>query len=209
MQTPFSGVRRRVPTWALAFAIALILSACSSATVGSTASDASTPTTRPAAPDFTLEDQFGNPETLSAFKGQTVLLTFVDSHCTTVCPLTAQLMERAKHDLGADHPVQLLAVNVNLRFRTVADVLDWSSEHRMLHQWLFLTGSGAQLRKVWSDYGIDVKMVDGDVQHTALVYVVDPTGHVAAPFPIAQHGGIDAESVSLARFVEQVDANTS
>jgi cytochrome oxidase Cu insertion factor (SCO1/SenC/PrrC family) len=37
------------------------------------------------APDFTLQNQFGQHVTLSQFHGKAVLLAFVDSHCTTVC----------------------------------------------------------------------------------------------------------------------------
>src|SRR5262245_11867030 len=35
-----------------------------------------------AAPGFTLTDQSGRPVSLASFRGRTVVLTFMDSHCT-------------------------------------------------------------------------------------------------------------------------------
>jgi cytochrome oxidase Cu insertion factor (SCO1/SenC/PrrC family) len=41
------------------------------------------------APDFRLMDQHGDLVSLSDFKGKVVVLTFFDSQCQDVCPLTA------------------------------------------------------------------------------------------------------------------------
>src|SRR5438067_7576492 len=40
------------------------------------------------APNFMLSDQFGRPVSLSSYRGKVVILSFDDSRCTTVCPLT-------------------------------------------------------------------------------------------------------------------------
>ena len=52
------------------------------------------------APDFRLRNQFGQPMSLSQFRGKVVMLAFEDSECTTVCPLTTQSMLEAKQLLG-------------------------------------------------------------------------------------------------------------
>src|SRR5215470_14155814 len=52
------------------------------------------------APDFTLVNQFGQPMSLSQFRGRVVVLGFEDSECTTICPLTTQSMVLAKELLG-------------------------------------------------------------------------------------------------------------
>src|SRR5580700_2021822 len=44
------------------------------------------------APDIKLVNQFGQPMSLSQFRGRVVILAFSDSECTTVCPLTTQSM---------------------------------------------------------------------------------------------------------------------
>ncbi len=53
------------------------------------------------APGFTLTDQFGQPVSLSSYRGEVVILAFNDSECTTVCPLTTAAMVDAKALLGA------------------------------------------------------------------------------------------------------------
>ncbi len=66
------------------------------------------------APDFRLTNQFGQPVSLSAFRGKVVILAFTDSECTTICPLTTASMVEAKDLLGqAGDQVQLLGIDAN------------------------------------------------------------------------------------------------
>src|SRR6201986_2098041 len=119
------------------------------------------------APDFRLRNQFGQPMSLSQFRGKVVMLAFEDSECTTVCPLTTQSMLQAKQLLGpAGNQVQLLGVDANPDATSVADVLAYSRAHGMVNQWDFLTGSPAQLKAVWSAYHIAVQVEQGQIDHT-------------------------------------------
>src|SRR6266568_4374901 len=94
------------------------------------------------APDFRLQNQFGQPMSLSQFRGKVVMLAFEDSQCTTVCPLTTQSMLQAKQLLGAaGNNVQLLGVDANPDAISTADVLSYSRTHGLVNQWNFLTGS--------------------------------------------------------------------
>ena len=63
------------------------------------------------APDFTLTDQFGQPVSLSSYRGKVVILAFNDSECSSVCPLTTTALVDAKAMLGAAaSQVQLLGI---------------------------------------------------------------------------------------------------
>ncbi|HVA09950.1 MAG TPA: redoxin domain-containing protein, partial [Acidimicrobiales bacterium] len=75
------------------------------------------------APEFTLADQNGHTMSLSDFRGHAVVLEFMDSHCTDICPIVSQEFVDAYHDLGsaASHVV-FLAVNVNRYHLKVAEV---------------------------------------------------------------------------------------
>src|SRR5438105_2900370 len=53
------------------------------------------------APNFSLTNQFWRPVTLSQFRGEVVVLTFVDDHCTGLCPLTAEMLRGVQSALGA------------------------------------------------------------------------------------------------------------
>jgi cytochrome oxidase Cu insertion factor (SCO1/SenC/PrrC family) len=129
------------------------------------------------APEIKLVNQFGQPMSLSQFRGRVVLLSFEDSECTTVCPLTTQSMVLAKELLGtAGKSVQLLGVDANPDAVKVSDVMDYSRVHGMVNQWDFLTGSAAQLNAVWKAYNIAVQIESGQIDHTPALYVIDSHG---------------------------------
>jgi cytochrome oxidase Cu insertion factor (SCO1/SenC/PrrC family) len=129
------------------------------------------------APDFRLLNQFGQPMSLSQFRGKVVVLSFQDSECTTVCPLTAQSMLEAKQMLGAaGSQVQLLGVDANPNATKVADVLAYSRAHGMVNRWDFLTGTPAQLKATWSAYNIAVQIEKGQIDHTPALFVIDQRG---------------------------------
>src|ERR671938_128036 len=101
------------------------------------------------APNFTLTDQFGRPVSLSDFKGKVVLLAFIDSRCTTICPLTTSSMVEAKRLLGpAASRVALLGIDANPTATQVSEVRAYSLAHGMMSRWRFLTASPATLRRV-------------------------------------------------------------
>jgi cytochrome oxidase Cu insertion factor (SCO1/SenC/PrrC family) len=140
--------------------------------------DPGTPLSRPA-PDFTLTDQFGRRVSLHSYRGKVVILAFNDSQCTTVCPLTTTAMVDAKRFLGAAGAhVQLLGIDANPDATAVSDVRSYSGVHGMLYEWRFLTAPLPQLKRVWKAYGIDVKIEQGQVDHTPALYVIDPEGRL-------------------------------
>ena len=129
------------------------------------------------APDITLVNQFGQPMSLSQFRGKVVMLSFEDSECTTVCPLTTASMLEAKQLLGAaGNQVQLLGVDANPTATKVSDVMAYSRAHGMVNQWDFLTGSSAQLKAVWNAYHIAVQIEQGQIDHTPALFVIDQRG---------------------------------
>ena len=129
------------------------------------------------APDIKLVNQFGQPMSLSQFRGRVVILAFSDSECTTVCPLTTQSMVLAKELLGkAGESVQLLGVDANPDATKVSDVMAYSRAHGMVNQWDFLTGSTAQLKAVWKSYNIEVQIEAGQIDHTPALYVINQQG---------------------------------
>ena len=130
-----------------------------------------------AAPGFRLVNQFGQPMSLSQFRGKVVILAFTDSECTTICPLTTVSMVEAKDLLGAaGDQVQLLGIDANPSATRVADVMAFSRAHGMVNQWDFLTGSPAQLRAVWKAYYVYVQIEKGQIDHTPAVYVIGQWG---------------------------------
>ncbi len=137
------------------------------------------PMTGNPAPDFNLIDQFGNSVTLSSLRGREVVLAFIDSRCTSLCPLTAEIMYDAKARLGAAaaSQVALVAINANPSATSVLVVQAWSINHGMLHQWLFLTGTATELQSVYHSYGIYVQVdASGQDMHDPAMLIIDAQG---------------------------------
>lgn len=131
------------------------------------------------APDFTLTDQFGHTVKLSSLRGHEVVLAFIDSQCTTLCPLTAQIMYDAKTHLSSTQAsqVDLVAINANPAATSRAAVLAWSYEHGMLNRWEFLTGPAEQLQSIYHLYNVYDQVSNGNVVHDPVTYIIDAQGH--------------------------------
>jgi cytochrome oxidase Cu insertion factor (SCO1/SenC/PrrC family) len=128
-------------------------------------------------PATTLVNQFGQRMSLRRFHGKVILLSFVDSECTTICPLTTESMVEAKQLLGsAGDDVQLLGIDANPDAVSVHDVMAYSRAHGMVNQWHFLTGSLPQLRAAWRAFHIAVQIEKGQIDHTPALYVIDQQG---------------------------------
>jgi cytochrome c biogenesis protein CcmG/thiol:disulfide interchange protein DsbE len=131
------------------------------------------------APDFALSDQFGQRVSLHSYRGNVVILAFNDSECVSVCPLTTTAMLDAKAMLGsAGARVKLVGIDANPKATSIEDVLSYSQLHGMLHAWRFLTGSFADLQRVWNAYSIGVNISQGEVDHTPAIFIIDPQGRL-------------------------------
>ncbi|MFI4971059.1 MAG: SCO family protein [Hyphomicrobiales bacterium] len=133
------------------------------------------------APGFTLVDQAGRSVSLISFRGKAVLLAFMDSRCTQVCPLVAQELISADRDLGRRaRDVVFVGVNVNPSANSVADIARFTQLRGLgkLNNWYFLTGSLPQLERVWRLYGIEVIVPRHSIQtiHSSYIYFLSPSG---------------------------------
>ena len=130
------------------------------------------------APNFSLVNQLGQRMSLSQFRGKVVVLAFIDSECTTICPLTSNAMLDAVKMLSPSdrQRVQLVAVNANPTATSLSDVMNYTKDHGMAGKWDFFTGSTAQLASVWKKYSIYSQIVKGQIDHTPALYVIDSKG---------------------------------
>ena len=129
------------------------------------------------APNFTLTDQDNRPTSLTDFRGKVVALAFVDSHCTTICPLMTESMLQALRLLGpAASRVQLIGIDANPLATKIADVAAYTRAHHMQGRWRFLTGPLPDLKRVWRSYHVYVAAVDNDIDHQPIIVLIDGRG---------------------------------
>ena len=137
------------------------------------------------APAFTLTSQDGRQVSLASLRGKVVLLTFLDPVCTSDCPLIAQEFRQADQVLGArSRNVELVAIVANPVYHSVAYTRAFDRQERLasIPNWLYLTGTVAQLQQAWRDYGIAAEIAPAGamIAHNDIAYVIDATGHTRA-----------------------------
>ncbi len=150
-----------------------------------TAVTAAAPFAKQAAPPFTLLDQNGAPVSLASAKGHVVLLTFMDPQCTLLCPVMGRDIGALEKKLPTSMQPELLIVSVATG-RTQADV-----EHFLATKspgwrpgWHWLLGPNeAALKLTWVHWHIAVIPTATDINHDAVLNIIDPGGNLRAVYP--------------------------
>ena len=150
------------------------------------------------AADFTLTDQFGQQASLSSLRGKPVALTFVYTNCPDACPIIASNMHAAYLQMGGNASrIAMVAVTVDPERDGVPQILKFSQDHGLANEWLFMTGTRAQLAQVWANYGIVAQTTNPQgtptapsvtdpelVEHSAPIFLIDKHGNVRALLPL-------------------------
>jgi len=133
------------------------------------------------APAFSLTDQDGRQVSLSGMRGDAVVLTFLDSTGPDLSPVETREFLQADQDLaGSRERVLFVAINCDASAGSHAAILAFGRREGLtaMSNWRFLTGSRAQLKAVWSAYGVTVS-VDPHapiVLHSDEILFISPTG---------------------------------
>jgi cytochrome oxidase Cu insertion factor (SCO1/SenC/PrrC family) len=172
-------------------------------TILAQAIDGSTAPLNYRAPAFVLSDQNGHQVTLASLHGKVVLLTFLDPVCTSDCPLEAQEFREAGQLLGtAGRHVELVAIVANPVDYQVGYTRAFDQQEGLtgVRNWLYLTGDLAQLKQVWTRYGIgaQVEPAGGMVGHSELAFAIDRHGRVRQELDFDPGPGTTATKSSFA-----------
>ena len=165
------------------------------------------------APAFTLTDQNGRQVSLASLRGKVVLLTFLDPVCTSDCPQIAQEFKGADQVLGASaRHVELVAIVANPLYHSIAYTRAFDAQERLtsVPNWLYLTGSLAQLEQAWKNYAIAAQILPagGMIAHNDVAYVIDPSGYTRNELDFDPGPGTASSessfSVELTKAAEQI-----
>jgi len=135
---------------------------------------------------FSLVDQNGKPFTDSDLKGKWQLVFFGYTHCPDVCPTALNDLSLALDQLGAKKDqVGIVFISVDPE-RDTPDVLK-SYVESFGGPIVALTGSADEVKQAAQDYKVYYAKhprTDGgyDMDHSALIYVMDPQGRFTATF---------------------------
>ncbi len=133
------------------------------------------------APGFALTDQSGRPVSLGSLRGKVVLLTFLDTVCSN-CQTIAREFKTAAAMLGpAGRDVEFVAIAADPTHAgpVYIQAFDRLTGLTAMPDWLFLTGTVAQLQEVWTRYERLVpKMMSGMNAFSDVTFVIDKTGRI-------------------------------
>ncbi len=111
---------------------------------------------QPAA-DFTLTDQNGLPFHMAEQKGKVVVMCFIYTHCTDICPFIAAKVKEASLQLGPDaKSVVFVAVTTDPKRDVPAVTLPYSKALGLNDVWHFVGGPAKAVQAVWASYAIGV-----------------------------------------------------
>ena len=130
--------------------------------------------------DFKLVDQDAQPFQFTSARGKLVLVTFVFTTCPDVCPLLTSKFAAIQRTLEKKKfkDYLLLTITTDPERDNAAALKVYAGHFRAdFRHWSFLTGSRADLAKVWKTFGVNVtRNQSGDVNHTALTTLIDRQG---------------------------------
>ena len=138
------------------------------------------------APALALRNYTGQPVSLATMRGRAVLVTFVYTHCPDVCPLIVADLAAAQRELGLQaRQVRIVAVTVDPHRDTPSAIRKFLAARDALGRMYYLLGTQQQLRGAWTawDVGVTIAGKRVTVGHTASVYGITASGHVAVVYP--------------------------
>jgi protein SCO1/2 len=125
------------------------------------------------AAEIALTDSNGEPFRLSQVRGNLAVIFFGFTNCPDECPLAMANLKLAVEILGErGDQVSVLLITTDPVHDSPEALRDFVG--RFNPRFLGLTGTEAQLSKVWKDYGVTV--MDGGATHSSYIYVIDRSG---------------------------------
>lgn len=114
--------------------------------------------------------------------GRAVVLNFIFTTCTTICPVTSKVFSQLQSKLGSyRNKVHLVSISIDPEHDTPKVLADYA---RRLGadpaRWKFLTGDPKAVADVASSFGVVYYPENGQVVHAQAAAVVDPAGRLAA-----------------------------
>ena len=189
---PFASPRRRhlLPIACAALAISLLAAGCgggssssTSSAVGVTEIPGADPVPARPAPPIDLTDQYGKKIDLAKLKGKSVLVAFLYTHCTDLCPIVAGKIHTAYAQIPKSERPIFLAVSVDPAHDTPASAAYFNKRHRTTGEIDWLLGSKGELEKVWKAWDVKPEREAADpeeIEHGAEIFAIDPQGQIRA-----------------------------
>ncbi len=128
------------------------------------------------APPIDGIDQGASPFSLLRERGRVVALYFGFTHCKDICPQTLAKLGAARAKSGLGSQVAILFASVDPARDTPAALRAFFA--RVGVRAVGITGTHAQMSRIWKAYGVEVQATREDVGHSDFVYFIGPRGNL-------------------------------
>lgn len=148
-------------------------------------------------PEFDLRDHLGTAVRTSDLEGKVVLVTFLDTQCTSSCPVIASQIGLALDRLTPEQAggVVPIAITSDPPEDTPASVRTFLRRHRVEGRLRYLLGTVPEVRPVWEAFQVAASFDTGDDDlHSAPVRIFDRHGIWVSTL----HAGADLTAENLA-----------
>jgi len=130
--------------------------------------------------DFVLLNQDNQRFDSANLRGKIVILNFIFTTCTDVCPIFTANLAQLQRTLNGHHGDEIFFASVTTDPEVDSPKVLKAYAQRYnadFKNWAFLTGTESELKPVWKSFGIRVvKKARGLVQHVSLTTVMDRQG---------------------------------
>ena len=132
--------------------------------------------------DYTLIDGDGKPARLADYRGKPLLVSFIYTGCTQVCPTTTRFLGRAVDEaqraLGRD-AFSVVTIGFNLPFDSPTAMREFQKRQGIaVPRWAFLAGDATTLDGLTRDTGFVSAPTASGFDHLTQVTIVDGRGRV-------------------------------
>ena len=129
-------------------------------------------------PDVVLTDRFGKKVQLADMLAQPhpVLLQFIFTSCTTICPILSATFSQAQSDLATvSKDYQMISITIDPEYDTPGRLDAYARRYRPTANWIFLTGRKEDIHRVLQAFDA-LYQSDNKMYHKPYTYLRSRTG---------------------------------
>jgi protein SCO1/2 len=122
-------------------------------------------------PAITLQDRSGKPFAISSIDSYPgpVILQFIFTTCSTVCPIMSATLAAAQDKLGPElDRVRMISVTIDPENDTPARLAEYAKRFKARGQWFFLTGSEADIVRLRQAFLV---YTDSKMRHQPITFL--------------------------------------
>jgi len=129
---------------------------------------------------YTLLDRNGQPVRLSSYRGKPLLVSFIYTGCSEVCPATTQYLAKAvkymQSAVGADS-FAVVTVGFNAPWDSPQAMREFAARQKInLPNWEFLSADAVTMKNLTRDLGFDYAYSVTGFDHISQLSIIDQEG---------------------------------